>query len=58
VDRGVIAGTELDKIYQLGDQAIGDGTKSAITKTLETGQVSTTYRVPLKLGSQHLLINE
>ena len=58
VDRIAIAGNDLGEIYQLGAQASGDETQSAIRKTLETGLVSTTYRVPLKLYSEHLLINE
>jgi PAS domain S-box-containing protein len=51
-------GRKLEDFYGLQDPATGSGIQSAITTTLNTGLVSTTYRVPLRSGAWNLLINE
>ncbi len=58
MDRDKVVGRKLEEIYQLRESGTGKQTTSAITTTLKTGLVSTTYRVPLKSDAWNMLINE
>ena len=53
-----LLGIRLQEVYRLQDPTTGEETESAITATLRTGLVSTTYRVPFKSEAWKMLINE
>ena len=57
-DQGTVRGEKTGRLYQLQDPATGAAKQSAITATLQTGLVSTTYRVPLRSDAWSMLINE
>jgi PAS domain S-box-containing protein len=53
-----LPGRRLQDIYRIQDPTTGEETDSAISTTLRTGLVSTTYRVPFKSNAWNMLINE